>query len=405
MAVLRKEWIQIRRDPFTLRMIIALPVMQLFLFGYAINTDPKHLPTGLLSADHSKYERTIVAALQNTGYYDIRPLPSEARPNGPRRWRAAVRREHSARISTGRSIVANSRGVDGCRRDRSRRRSATPQPRSASLTAALDRDLPHDIQCQRLPNRRSNSSVHARYNPEQLTVLNIVPGLICIVLTFSTLFVTTLSITRETERGTMENLLAMPVRPIEVMLAKVVPYIVIGYIQVVLIMAIAVAVFGLPIRGSIPLLALALGLFIASNLALGVTILDDRAESDAGGTDGAVHAAAVLPAVRLHVPVQGHAGLGAMGRRGVSRHPCAAHRARRAAEGQRSGRDRAGSVADRRVYVGGRGDCDLVLSGNARLGERRYWRDLHRSDTPANTSMGAICRTDCRTVTQNGASS
>jgi ABC-type multidrug transport system permease subunit len=113
--------------------------------------------------------------------------------------------------------------------------------------------------------------VHARYNPEQLTVLNIVPGLVCIVLMFSTMFVTTLSITRETERGTMENLLAMPVRPIEVMLAKVVSYIVIGYVQVILIMAIAVAVFGLPIRGSIPLLTLALGLFTASNLALGVT--------------------------------------------------------------------------------------------------------------------------------------
>ena len=113
--------------------------------------------------------------------------------------------------------------------------------------------------------------LHARYNPEQLTVLNIVPGLICIVLTISTLFVTTLSITRETERGTMENLLAMPVRPIEVMLAKVVPYIVIGYVQVILIVAIAVAVFGLPVRGSVPLLSVALGLFIASNLAMGIT--------------------------------------------------------------------------------------------------------------------------------------
>ena len=102
-------------------------------------------------------------------------------------------------------------------------------------------------------------------------MLNIVPGLICIVLSFSTLFVTTLSITRETERGTMENLLAMPVRPIEVMLAKVVPYIGIGYVQVLLIVAIAVAVFGLPVRGSLALLAFALGLFIASNLALGIT--------------------------------------------------------------------------------------------------------------------------------------
>jgi ABC-type multidrug transport system permease subunit len=140
----------------------------------------------------------------------------------------------------------------------------------AALTTALDRDLPQDIQ-SKPANLPFQFELHARYNPEQLTVLNIVPGLICIVLTISTLFDTTLSITRETERGTMENLLAMPVRPVEVMLAKVIPYIAIGYLQVILIMAIAAAVFGLPIRGSVLLLTLALGLFIASNLALGVT--------------------------------------------------------------------------------------------------------------------------------------
>jgi ABC-2 type transport system permease protein len=140
----------------------------------------------------------------------------------------------------------------------------------AGLTDALDRDLPQTVRSTpAVPPFQF--AVHARYNPEQLTVLNIVPGLICIVLTISTLFITTLSITRERERGTMENLLAMPVRPIEVMLAKVVPYIVIGYTQALLIMGIAAAVFDLPIRGSMVLLILALGLFIASNLALGLT--------------------------------------------------------------------------------------------------------------------------------------
>ena len=270
LAVLRKEWIQVRRDPFTLRMIIALPVMQLFLFGYAINADPKHLPTGLLSADHSKYERTIVAALKNTGYYDIRELSSEAEAergladgellfvvNVPANFERSVDRGEKPTIlldadATDPSAIGNAAAA------------------LASLTAALDRDLPPSVQ-SRPALRPFQFEVHARYNPEQLTVLNIVPGLICIVLTISTLFVTTLSITRETERGTMENLLAMPVRPIEVMLAKVVPYIVIGYAQVVLIVAIAAVVFGLPVRGSIPLLSLALGLFIASNLALGVT--------------------------------------------------------------------------------------------------------------------------------------
>lgn len=270
LAVLRKEWIQVRRDPFTLRMIIMLPVMQLFLFGYAINADPKHLPTGLLSVDHSKYERTLVAALRNTGYYDIRPLASEAEAergladgellfvvNIPANFDRSVDRGEQPAVlldadATDPSAIGNAAAA------------------LAALTNALDRDLPPGVQSS--PARPAfQFQVHARYNPEQLTVLNIVPGLICIVLTISTLFVTTLSITRETERGTMENLLAMPVRPIEVMLAKVVPYIVIGYAQVVLIVAIAVAVFGLPVRGSVPLLTFALGLFIASNLALGIT--------------------------------------------------------------------------------------------------------------------------------------
>ncbi|MGD0105852.1 MAG: ABC transporter permease [Rhodopila sp.] len=270
LAVLRKEWIQVRRDPFTLRMIIVLPVMQLFLFGYAINANPRHLPTGLLAVDHSKYERTLVAALKNTGYYDIRPLASEA--------------EAEHRLADGELLfVVNippnfDRSVDRGEQPAVLMDADATDPTAignataalAGLTAALDRDVPPLVRSTPT-NAPFQIEVHARYNPEQLTVLNIVPGLICIVLTISTLFVTTLSITRETERGTMENLLAMPVRPIEVMLAKVVPYIVIGYAQVILIMAIAVVVFGLPVRGSVPLLTLALGLFIASNLALGIT--------------------------------------------------------------------------------------------------------------------------------------
>jgi ABC transporter DrrB family efflux protein len=270
LAVLRKEFIQIRRDPLTLRMIIALPVLQLFLFGYAINADPKHLPTGLLSADHSKYERTLIAALKNTGYYDIRPLASEAEAergladgellfvvNIPPNFDRSVDRGEKPAVlmdadATDPSTIGNAAAA------------------LASVTVALDRDLPREVQ-SRPANLPFQFELHARYNPEQLTVLNIVPGLICIVLTISTLFVTTLSITRERESGTMENLLAMPVRPIEVMLAKVVPYIAVGYVQVILIVAIAAAVFGLPIRGSLPLLTAALGVFIASNLALGIT--------------------------------------------------------------------------------------------------------------------------------------
>jgi ABC-2 type transport system permease protein len=268
-ALLRKEWIQVRRDAMTLRIIIAIPIMQLFLFGYAINSDPKNLPTGLLSAEHTEYERDIVAALKNSGYYKIVPLSSEAEANEgladgdllfvieiPSGFDRAVDRGDSPSIL-----------VDADATDPSAIGNATAA--LASLNAALQRDLP--------PIRRAQPQtpafqfvLHARYNPEQLTVLNIVPGLICIVLTFSTLFVTTLSITRERERGTMENLLAMPVRPLEVMLAKITPYLVIGYVQVALILLASTLFFQLPIRGSIPLLLGALGLFIGGNLALGV---------------------------------------------------------------------------------------------------------------------------------------
>src|SRR6202167_2229418 len=146
LAVLAKEWIQVRRDPFTLRMIIALPVMQLFLFGYAINTDPKHLPTGLLAVDHSQYERTLVAALQNSGYYDIRPLASEAEGergladgellfvvNIPPNFDRSVDRGEKPAVlmdadATDPSAIGNAAAA------------------LASLTAALDRDLPPMMQ-------------------------------------------------------------------------------------------------------------------------------------------------------------------------------------------------------------------------------------------------------------------
>jgi len=270
-AALFKEWLQVLRDPFTLQIIIALPVMELFLFGYAINGDPKHLPTGLLSVNNSKYERTLVAALQNTGYYDIRRMASES--------------EAELALSAGEVTFVVNLPPDFDRAvDRGEKPSvlidadATDPTAIGNATAtlavvanALNRDLPEAL---KIPPSAPpfQFRVHARYNPEQLTVLNIVPGLIGIVLTFSTLFVTTLSITRETERGTMENLLAMPIRPIEVMCAKIVPYIVIGYVQVILIMAMAALIFHLPMRGSILVLAVGLGFFIAANLATGLAI-------------------------------------------------------------------------------------------------------------------------------------
>jgi ABC-type multidrug transport system permease subunit len=269
-ALLRKEWIQVRRDPMTLRLIIVLPVMQLVLFGFAINMNPKNLPTGLLMAQPSKYERTVVAALRNTGYFDIRLLSSEAEAekglaqgkllfvvNAPADFDRAVDRGESP------SILIDADGSDP-----SAIGNATAAV--ASITNALEHDLP-PLRQQSNTTTPFQFIVHARYNPEQLTALNIVPGLICIVLMMSTLLLTTLAITRERERGTMENLLAMPVRPIEVMLAKMTPYVGIGYLQVTIILTLSYLLLDLPIRGSLPLLLLVLGLFIGCNLALGIT--------------------------------------------------------------------------------------------------------------------------------------
>lgn len=269
-ALLRKEWIQVRRDAMTLRLIIALPIMQLFLFGYAINTNPQHLPSGLLSASHSKYERTLVAALRNTGYYDIRQMTSEAEAEralaqGEVLFVIEIPAEFDRAVDRGEQPAIL---VDADATDPTAIGNATAA--LAAITGALHRDLPPLLQSTPT-SPPFQFVVHARYNPEQLTVLNVVPGLTCVVLMMSTLFITTLSITRERERGTMENLLAMPVRPIEVMLAKIVPYVFIGYIQVLLILIISAFVFHLPLRGSVPLLLMALGLFIASNLALGIT--------------------------------------------------------------------------------------------------------------------------------------
>jgi ABC-2 type transport system permease protein len=269
-SLLRKEWIQVRRDPLTLRLIIAMPIMQLLLFGYAINTNPKHLPTGVLSAEPSKYERTLVAALQNTGYYDVRTLQSEQAAetalaegdllfviNFPPNFDRSVDRGEAP------SILIDADATDP---------SAIGYATGAltGIADALNRDLP-PIRRSPPPAPPFQFEVHSRYNPEQLSVLSIVPGLIGMVLSMSTLLVTTLSITRERERGTMENLMAMPVRPIEIMLAKIAPYVVVGYIQVLLILAVSGFVFHLPVRGSLTLLLVGLGVFIASNLALGLT--------------------------------------------------------------------------------------------------------------------------------------
>ncbi|HSI82331.1 MAG: ABC transporter permease [Candidatus Methylacidiphilales bacterium] len=269
-ALLRKEWLQATRDPTTLRLILIMPVMQLIIFGYAINSNPRDLPAGVLMAEPSKYQRTVIAALHNTGYYKIKTLRSEAEAeegiaegsllfviNIPPNFDRSVDRGESP------SILVDADGTDPTA-------IANATAALGGLNNILNRDLP-PIRQKEPAKPPFQFVVHARYNPEQITALNVVPGLICVVLMMSTLILTTLAITRERERGTMENLLAMPVRPIEVMLAKITPYIGIGYLQVVIILVVSSIMLRLPIQGSIVLLLMVLGLFIASNLALGIT--------------------------------------------------------------------------------------------------------------------------------------
>src|SRR5487761_2037094 len=231
-ALLRKEWIQMWRDPLTLRLILVLPLLQLVLYGFAINSNPKNLPTGILSVSHSKYERTLIAAMQNTGYFNMRTLHSEKEGEdgllqGKLLFVMNIPPDFDRSIDRGDvpSVLMDADATDP---------SAVGNAVAALgvLTNSLNRDLPPTNQAQ-VRGPPFQFLIHARYNPEQLTVLNVLPGLICLVLIFSTLFLTTLSIAKERERGTMENLLATPVRPVELMIAKIVPYVFIGYAQVV----------------------------------------------------------------------------------------------------------------------------------------------------------------------------
>jgi ABC-2 type transport system permease protein len=269
-AMLRKEWLQMRRDPLTIGLVVMLPLLQLFLFGFAINTNPHDLPTGVLSADHSRYERTLTVALQNTGYFRIRTFTSEQQADEaladgevlfvleipPNFARSVDRGEHP-------SVLLDADATDPVA-------IGNATAAVAALNAnVLARDLPPNLQTTPV-QPPFNVVVHARYNPEQITALNIVPGLIGTILMMSTLVITTLSITREREAGTMENLLAMPLRPIEVMLGKIVPYIGLGYVQVLLIIGVSALAFQVPMRGSLLVLLVALGVFIAGNLALGI---------------------------------------------------------------------------------------------------------------------------------------
>jgi ABC-2 type transport system permease protein len=272
-AVLVKEFVQMRRDRLTFAMMVGIPVIQLILFGFAINTDPKALPTAVLAADNSVFARSFVRAVENSGYFRVvRQVSSEHEAE-----RALAVGEVQFVLTIpenfARKLVRGERPVLLLEAD-----AADPAATSNALTAlvqlnqtALARDLAGGLAHLQNGAPPFEVRVHRRYNPEGVTQYNIVPGLIGVVLTMTMIMMTALAMTRERERGTMENLLATPVRPGEVMAGKIIPYIIVGYGQVTIILLAAKLLFGVPIVGSVVLLSVVLVLFMAANLAVGFT--------------------------------------------------------------------------------------------------------------------------------------
>jgi ABC-2 type transport system permease protein len=268
-AVLTKEFIQLKRDRVSFVMIIMIPLMQLVLFGYAINTTPRDLPTAVLVQETSDVGRSILKALENTRYFKItHEAKSEA--------------EFDRLLASGTVLFAIEIPAGFERKLRRGDRpalliaaDATDPVAAGTALSALNQvvqtALLHDRVLPDSPAPLFEIRTQARYNPAAVTSLNIVPGLVGTILTMTMLIFTALSVTREIERGTMESLLAMPITPVEIMVGKIVPYVIVGFVQAALIVTVGVVLFGVPILGSLLLLALLSTLFITTNLAIGYT--------------------------------------------------------------------------------------------------------------------------------------
>ncbi|MDB6137251.1 MAG: ABC-type multidrug transport system, permease component [Verrucomicrobiaceae bacterium] len=272
-AMIVKEFIQMRRDRMTFGMMIGIPMMQLILFGFAINSDPKHLATAVLMADHGPQGRTLLQAIKNSSYFEFtRQLNTEQEA---REVRAGGDVQFVINIpqSFTRDLLRGDRPsvlIEADATDPAATSNAIGSLRTL-VNSSLQNDLKGPLSFLSGTDGPVDLRVHALYNPEAITQYNIVPGLMGVVLTMTMVMITALAITRERERGTMENLLAMPTRPIEVMIGKIIPSILLGYIQVTLILTAAYFVFHVPMMGSLTLLALSALLFIAANLAMGIT--------------------------------------------------------------------------------------------------------------------------------------
>lgn len=272
-AIVVKEFIQMRRDRVTFGMMIGVPLIQLVLFGFAINADPKHLPTAVLMADYGAQGRTLLQAIRNSRYFEfVREVKTEQEAE-----EVLARGEAQFVINIppnfSRDVLRGERPailVEADATDPAATSNAIGSLR-VLVTTALQQDLRGALAYMARGDDPIELRVHARYNPEAITQYNIVPGLMGVVLTMTMVMITGLAITRERERGTMENLLSMPTRPFEVMIGKVLPYILVGYIQVILILLAAHFLFSVPVTGNIPMLFVSALVFIVANLAMGIT--------------------------------------------------------------------------------------------------------------------------------------
>ncbi len=273
-AIIRKEFIQMRRDRVTFAMMFGIPIIQLILFGFAINTDPKNLPVAVLAADNSPFARRFVHAMENSGYFDVtRNVETEAEARrllarGEVQFVLSIPADFSRRLVRGERPALL---VEADATDPSAVSSAVQVIHEISRTV-FDRDLAGPLQKLAASPGPAELRIHLDYNPDRVTQYNIVPGLMGVVLTMTMVVITALAVTRERERGTMESLLATPALPLEVMTGKIIPYIVVGYVQVTVILLAAKALFHVPMVGSLPLLYFSALCFIAATLAVGITI-------------------------------------------------------------------------------------------------------------------------------------
>ncbi len=273
-ALLNKEFIQMRRDRITFAMMLVVPLMQLVLFGFAINSDPKSLPAALVSTSNDRYTRAMVSALQNTGYY---------------RFEHVVGTTGEAELLMAKGDVAFVVTIPADLARRVERRdnpqilieadATDPSVSSGAISTlntlasrALLREQGMEAAAAENAEGQLQVVVHRRYNPEGISQYNIVPGLLGVILQMTMTMMTSIALTRETERGTMENLLAMPCSPVEIMLGKILPYLVVGGVQVAVVLAAAKTIFGVPFVGSLPLLLAAILVFVLALVLLGYTI-------------------------------------------------------------------------------------------------------------------------------------